>query len=989
MGNLGLQQSLMTALLIVWPLGGILATPSKVDMAYMKKVYTRYKAKYEQGFEEAMVYLDSVQSQALDQCMVEEYVQFLKWSMQAAIDQHKLDLLYHYLQLGDEALENYGHDLGPRQKKLQIDIKALWGSYHFLIGSYHQAIATHNEIIQILNQKESTSQRDEELIARSYQFIATIQKQRGDHQSAISNFWTSLDFIEEVWEKYERLGRIASTYCRIAACYQQIGDHRQAQTYYNRALGSLEAQYSRKMEDQDNQFRLRKSIITIYNAIAQYALEQGAFQEALQHLKQSVSYQMDNDPFRKKTVHLFGDVYAAMDSFSRALHYYEIALKEKKQDYGQKNHYNAYTYRAIGQLYAKRPGHAEAITYYNRAIENLTTKPEVLDSLEEVDWSTIFDERGLINVLNLKAFSLIALYKKTQDKNYLRKAWNSLNSAITLIQETRINYGSEEDKQFLLKECYPIFEKAMVAGHLLGPAYYPDLLEITEKSKAVVLVDQHRERNAFRRANIPDSLLLRESQLKAAIIQIEDEIRQENNSPLIDLEKIKSYYQALASAKKRYAGLITQFEETYGYEPPRSRGRDFLLTTIRQELLERDQTLVEYFVGDEFLFIITVNQRHIKVNRIKLDFPLADWIAKFRSGIYDYHLSPEPTDSLYRQTKKQYLEYGWKLYQTLLLPVQDQLKEKLILIPDGALGYIPFEALLTKPESDHSADFDQLPYLLRQHQISYCYSASLLKAMKDKRYRSSGLLAFAPSFPKLDQPLTPQHLTELRRGLDTLYYNIEEVKAIRKILEDGTLQLGPEANKAFFLEQASRFRVIHIASHGILNDSVPDHSYIAFHRGEDQLPQHNLLVKDLYALRLEAELVALSACETGLGVLKRGEGIISLARGFSYAGAKSILTTLWAVNDASTTQIMRSFYEHLDTGAMKDGAIHWAKLDYLKAQSDPYGAHPFYWASYIAIGDMSPLERSGMDSWPIVLLFMGGGSLFLLLWFRKTLGRGQ
>ncbi len=983
MRNIGLQQSLMTILFLILLLGGIRGIASEGDMAYMQKIYSRFQAEYEQGFEEAMVYLDSIQRHALDRCMIKEYVQFLKWSMQASIDHHKLDLLYHYLQLGDQALEDYGHDLGPQQKKLQIDIKALWGSYHFLIGSYHQAIATHREIIQILNQKASKSGRDKELIARSYQFIGTIQKQQGDYQSAISNFWISLDHLDGMWEKYERLGRIASTYSRIAACYQQIGDHPQAQAYYTRALGCLEARYSTKMEDQDNQFRLRKSIITIYNAIAQYALEQGAAPKALQYLEKSVSYQTNQDPFRKKTAHLFGDVYAAMNSFDQALQHYRSSLKEKRQDYGQKNHYNGYTYRAIGQLYAKLPDHAGAITYYDQAIENLTTQPEVLDSLEEVNWSTIFDERGLINVLHLKAQSLIALYQNTQKKNYLRQAWNNLNSAIALIEETRINYGSEEDKQFLLKECYPIFEQAMFAGHLLGPGYYPDLLEITEKSKAVLLVDQHRERNAFREANIPDSLLLRESQLKAAIIQIEDAIWQENNSPLIDLEKIKSNYQGLASAKKRYADLITHFEEKYGYAPPRSKGRDYLLTTIRQGLLEKDQTLVEYFVGDEFLFIITLNQSRIKVSKIKLDFPLADWIAKFRSGIYDYHLSPNPTDSLYQQTRQQYVEYGWKLYQTLLLPVRDQLKEKLILIPDGALGYIPFEALLTGPVSGRAAEFDQLPYLLSRHQISYCYSASLLKAMKEKRYRSSGFLAFAPGFPKLDPPPAP-HLADLMGGLDTLYYNIEEVKAIRKILGQGTLRVEAEANKAFFMDQASHFRIIHIASHGILNDSVPDHSYIAFNRGEDRLPQHNLLVKDLYALRLEAEMVALSACETGLGALKRGEGIISLARGFSYAGAKSILTTLWAVNDASTTQIMRSFYDYLDRGVPKDQAIYQAKINYLRQQSDPFEAHPFYWAPYIAIGDMAPLENKSMPLWPVAMVF-GGGLIFLLVKLRSRI----
>ncbi len=163
---------------------------------------------------------------------------------------------------------------------------------------------------------------------------------------------------------------------------------------------------------------------------------------------------------------------------------------------------------------------------------------------------------------------------------------------------------------------------------------------------------------------------------------------------------------------------------------------------------------------------------------------------------------------------------------------------------------------------------------------------------------------------------------------------------------------GARATEDQFVKEAGQYRVLHLATHGKANDREGDYSFLAFTEQKDSLENELLYVRDIYNLALNAELVTLSACETGIGKLQKGEGIISLARAFAYAGAGSIVTSLWSVNDEQTKDLMLLFYRELQRGKPKNEALQSAKRQ-LAAQP---GSHPFYWAGFVAIGDMRPLK---------------------------------
>ena len=171
------------------------------------------------------------------------HLKAIKWSIQCASDNHKLSDFHRYLSKADKSLTRFEDELGPLHQKLGIDIKAFWASYYFKIASYQKAIATHKEIIQTIQRKDSLTFQDKKLIGRSYQYLGTIAKLRGDFHEAIANYWSSLDPIRDQWEEYEKLGRIALTFRQIAKCYQSLDDPEKAQLYNYQALASLEKVY--------------------------------------------------------------------------------------------------------------------------------------------------------------------------------------------------------------------------------------------------------------------------------------------------------------------------------------------------------------------------------------------------------------------------------------------------------------------------------------------------------------------------------------------------------------------------------------------------------------------------------------------------------------------------------------------------------------------------------------------------------------------------
>ncbi|MEM6807047.1 MAG: CHAT domain-containing protein, partial [Bacteroidota bacterium] len=292
-----------------------------------------------------------------------------------------------------------------------------------------------------------------------------------------------------------------------------------------------------------------------------------------------------------------------------------------------------------------------------------------------------------------------------------------------------------------------------------------------------------------------------------------------------------------------------------------------------------------------------------------------------------------------------------------------------------------FDFLLIE-QVDNTSPVKNLPFLIRNYTLSYNYSVGLWKYLQNNptsEQKGYKLLAFQPSYPEVSSK--SNQFANRRAGFGPLIFAAEEVKGISEYYPVEILA-GTSANEESFYKQAVNFPIIHISSHAKVPEQNPDAAFVALTETAHAIYDDSLMLEELYTQRLAAEMVVLSACETGIGELAEGEGIMSLGRAFTYAGARSLVMSLWEVNDASTAEIMTLFYAYLSEGMSKDDALRKAKLAYLD-QSSELKSQPYFWAAFIANGDMKPLPPEENNLWLWILLIVGIIGIF---WGIRRIG---
>jgi CHAT domain-containing protein len=282
-----------------------------------------------------------------------------------------------------------------------------------------------------------------------------------------------------------------------------------------------------------------------------------------------------------------------------------------------------------------------------------------------------------------------------------------------------------------------------------------------------------------------------------------------------------------------------------------------------------------------------------------------------------------------------------------------------------------------------------MPFLLQKTVLRYEYSARLALQPHLQRSHLDFFAGYAPAYEgEVPMPARGEN-TSCGNAESTrfapLLNNQSEVSQIAGLV-GGRAFLGAEASEQVFQQHLHEPRVIHLAMHGFLNDCDPLYSGLAFspqaagRQGEEN--DGILHAYEIYNLKMNAELAVLSACNTGRGQLAKGEGVISLARAFKYAGCPNVLMSLWQADDQATSQIMQYFYQNLKRGMSKDVAIRQAKLDYLGAANRD---HPFFWGAFVLIGDGEPVRQPALWHWyGLALLLLAGMGLWI--WRAKRKG---
>ena len=673
-----------------------------------------------------------------------------------------------------------------------------------------------------------------------------------------------------------------------------------------------------------------------------------------------------------------------------SLPYYELAEKMYRNTHKEPDDYLALLWYNLGNCLYRQNNLEEAtalllqsLSLLEKSGKNKKAKNAVLTCLAQVETQkTHFNEairyadaavlsaddhtgqqevEVFIDAVMLKGNIYSAIYGTERDEQALEKARNAFLEADMALQNAIDHCARDLDQFLLLKRSAEITEERIRVDVLQKGPHATSAFTASEKAKARLLHAAFQNSKAKKIAGIPDSLLQAERDLEVEIALYDKQLHHTggNKAPLsgITPEEAKSKIFDLRIQRDR---LIKQIGAQYpAYQQLKYNLHYESVESLQQERLHQGETLLEYFIGDSSIFIFVVQEKRFETVEIKRDFPLEDWVKEMRSGITDWYAG-QMKDVDYQTSVQIYASAAYHLYTKLVEPVAALLtpESHVVVIPHGILINVPFEALLTELPT-RPDDLTAYKYWLLQQDISYCYSATLLAEMQDRlhvRHPTEPLMGMAPVYNnETTSGMSSLASGNNRQRFRPLAYNEQEIDTIQKMM-GGQAFKGKNALKSSFVDSALYFHILHLALHGEANDRFGNYSYLAFYESPGAGSENACLyASEVYNLRLNADLVVLSACQTGLGELQQGEGIIGLTRAFAFAGAKSIVHSLWSIEDNKTMMLMTSFYENLKAGQTKDTALANAKRSFILDGGDGR-EHPVFWAGFIGIGDMQPID---------------------------------
>ncbi len=891
------------------------------------------------------------------------------------------------------------------------------------LGDFDEAIKNFNDIYLLRKKKYGNNSYR---LASSFINLGIQYKNLGNFDKAIDSYKKAEElYVNEFGNSYSKLGTI---HINLGLIFSLKGDHNQALEYYQNAYRVLKKD-SLKFNDNfqvskfniaDAQLKLgfNKEVIRfsksniktttpdlkprLYDLIAIAYKKEG--QNELSDKYYLIAIKSWIDLYGVDNIELISE-YLAYSSFLMSQKNYEKALQYTTKAesivlkfYGVKSSSYAEVQSNFGDYYYLKNSEArqfddfrikrknyltQAIQYYQNAIVSLVDSFQTKDPFIDPPLTNVISEIQLLEAFKKKALAMEKLadiylseFDTKNSVKYFNASLNALSSSIKLIHRLQIGFENEESKFFLSQNQESTFYEAIKISLKLykqtkKSEFAERAFEFSERSKSSNLLASVKDVKAKEFGGIPDSLLKRENNLKGNIANYTSMLFEENHVEKPDSQKVNLYSAKIFKYNEEYNRLINSFEKAFPqYYALKYENKVAGIKEIQSRLNKR-QALIEYFVkepiniesqGEIYRFVVTKDS--LTFAKESIDYSYVQNIE----SVHDFLTNPN-----YLNTKKKdftdYSVAAYGLYEKLIKPVAKKLSGKsLVIIPHDKLSYIPFDALLSQMPDTTSMNFRTLNYLVRDYAISYSYSATLLyDYFKHKKKSARNTIIFSPQY------IANESRTEIE-GTKPFFFSPlpgakEEVKAVSRFVHADSY-VDQFAQERKFKEKATEYDILHLAMHTMINDSLPMFSKLIF-----SIPDKNstddgyLNTYEIYNMKLNARLAVLSACETGTGKLQKGEGVMSMARGFIFAGCPSIVMTLWQIEDKSGVQIMEDFYNYLSKGKRKDIALRMAKLKHLE-NSDPLTAHPHFWLGYVCIGDPEALYTSNEVYFVIFLLLI-------------------
>ena len=851
--------------------------------------------------------------------------------------QSKMDSAAYYFKEAEKILDSMEQtpwNSFYRRASLQNNLAGVYsiqGDVKGAKNAMEMAIQNLDKFIKAEGTQDIRKKRAHEFLFQAIENYGGIYKEEGDYERA-------LELLEYAYHRkkdfYNELNtEVINAKILIAETHIDFKDYNKAETLLNEALEELKTESG--------------YADIFWGALAYYDLGrvkeyQGKMDSA------NLNFETAQSLFKQSQSNSYDEIYLGF--IAHVSNFYSRNGKGQKALEMAQESYN-YIRRSQGSSTILEFDHllnlAEIYVTQNeldKALAQITRAKTVLGAIEQNRNGLNQQERS--TRLLVRETEVQLQLGKLDNKESLILKLNQVDEAISSLEEQKAIIYTNQNIALLLDRNQELFELAKELALKLytlegAEEYLVKLLNYTESALYQRIRARLNLKNNIQFADVPSLVVQRGKGLRT---QIEEVFAKKGNQ-----ENVVSYFTEIQDDWESYLdSLKVEYPEYYNmrYATISAKIDDV------KALVPEQKTVIRYFEIKEKMFALVFDKTDISLVEINLN-QVEKQLARLRNNQFN---------------EKQTLKDLEVLYKTLWEPLHEAISHKnVVIIPTGQLYNVSFELLIKESASSYTELAEKC--LLAEHNIAYNYSALLVNERGEAKTYTQDFIAFTPGFSetmKTDYKLLFSDSIVFDKGYLKLLSQpfSEDIASNYTRVFNGNHFRNKEATKTVFIDQANEHKIIHIGTHAESNNLSPELSRLIFAKALENgvaNEDNSLFTYEIYNTNLASKLTILTACETGKPSYQAGEGMISLAHAFNYAGSESILTSLWKIDEQSSAEIVSYFYDNLKEGMTKPEALRKAKLTYLN-QNDGRLLQPNYWAGLVLMGDTSPLDFS--KSWP-------------------------
>ncbi|MEZ4885340.1 MAG: CHAT domain-containing tetratricopeptide repeat protein [Chitinophagales bacterium] len=897
------------------------------------------------------------------------------YGVQASLEFYQSNYLLSK-QLYDKSLEVCIRNNFEKKSYLYFRIATI----HQILGNRQDSIKIYLELIEYYNiqSKDGFNNKVKRELAQVFSYMGRALMSLGDFTQALHYFERAILFYEQTGEGTNSL---------INLCLIDIAYIYGKQNNYAKQIEYCEKALERHQNTTENKNAYSSAI---YRNLAKAYMNVNEMNKSLIYYEKALAIDIQilgkNNTLTINSYSDLGAYWTKNRRYSKGLKYLYKALKKYKNKFGHTHENIADTNAQIADNFHQQRKLKKALKHYQLALT--ADVPDYQETnfyhLPDVRQCIFLSGYYFLKVLAGKANALFDYALHLEKKNFskatkaLKASLNTCQLAADYLQQLHKTLKVEDSKLILGEVMPPIYQQAvktilLLANRLAADSILEQAFTFHELANALLLRSSMQESDAKMSTSIDSDLLKQERDLRNQIEVYLQKIQKEEAKGLQkDMNKLKEWKQSHFHELLKHQALIEQFEKEYPeYYQFKYNLQTVSVATLQKDLTE-DTVMISYFIGIEkgYIFAVTSDEYEIVPFEIPKDFD---------QQIENY------LSSIHAQSISDFIPMSYNLYFLLIEPISYLIfdpfvgkPKNLVIIPSAALSYLPFETLIREIPYTAQPAFHQLDYLLQHCQIQYHYSPTLYHQSLKKKVQKKSILSsieksnsidflgFAPIYTS-DKAATQEVLKGLAENyghwatrsnalqdgtLAPLPFSEKEVQNIEGMFAEkglkGQSYLYDAATKDHFKAIAANAKYLHIAAHGLTNDEYPKLSGIVFHPAKEATEIHDsvLSMGEMYQLQLRADLVVLSSCESGVGKLAKGEGMMAMNRGFLYAGAKNVIYTLFKVLDKPSSELCEALFEGILEGKSYAEALRLAKLTLIQRTD----IDPKSWSGFVLLG---------------------------------------